>query len=172
MTLKTGGVILLAEDNPDDGLLVRRAFKNLAIQERLIILGDGHEVVDYLEGSGPYGNRTKFPLPKLLLLDLEMPRVSGFQVLDWIRRNANVRQLPVIVLTSSVYSQDVTRAYQLGANSFLIKPTDLAEFTVALKEMAAFWLTRCELPSDSHDATLEGKIIEFPALRTGTGPKP
>ncbi len=158
----------MAEDSPDDVLLVRRAFKKLAIDQRLVVANNGGSALDYLEGKGLYANRAKFPLPKLILLDLDLPRVSGFQVLDWVRRNPDLRHIPVIVLTGSVYSPDVTRAYQLGANSFLTKPADLTEFTSVVKEMARFWLNRCALPASTAEASLESKIIEFPAGRTAS----
>src|SRR5215510_11297864 len=139
------GTVLLVEDSADDALLVSRAFKQVGIRDRLVIVSDGEQAIEYLKGQGPYKDRERFPIPRIVLLDLGMPRLTGFHVLLWIRQEPQSRHLPVIVLTGSAGSPEVKRAYQLGANSFLLKPVDGKEFAVAIKQMSDFWLGRCEL---------------------------
>src|SRR6266481_5304479 len=114
------GVILLAEDDEDDILLVQCAFKEAGIINPLHVVRDGNEAIAYLKGVGRYTNRVEYPLPSLLLLDLKMPHTNGFEVLQWIRSEPNLRALRVIVLTSSAELCDVNEAYHLGANSFLV----------------------------------------------------
>ncbi len=132
--------ILLVEDNSDDVFLVRLALKGVAVRKRVVLIPDGERAVQYLSGAGEYGDRRRFPLPDLVLLDLGLRRLSGFEVLEWIRRDASFNLVPVVVLTTSVYSEDVARAYKLGANSFVTKPTDVAEFTGAVREIVNTWL--------------------------------
>jgi len=134
------GVILLAEDDEDDILLVLRAFKEAHIVNPLHVVRDGEEVIAYLKGEGIYANRAEYPLPSLLLLDLKMPRINGFEVLQWIRSEPTLRALRVIVLTNSAELPDVNDAYQLGANSFLVKPTDFGNFITLFKSLHAYWL--------------------------------
>jgi CheY-like chemotaxis protein len=135
-------VILLADDNPDDVFLIKRALRQGGFRDHLVVARDGEEVLQYLKGEGPFANRAAHPLPGLVLLDLDMPRVNGFQVLEWIRGQPPLRALPVIVLTTSAYSPDVRLAYQYGANSFLTKPSDPAELTRALQEALQFWFSQ------------------------------
>jgi len=140
------GVILLAEDDEDDILLVRRAFKDLGILNPLHVVRDGDEAMAYLKGVGEYSNRAEYPLPSLLLLDLKMPRIDGFEVLQWIRSEPSLRPLRVIVLTSSGQMQDVNEAYRLGANSFLVKPQDFSNFITLLNSLQSYWLRRDQSP--------------------------
>ena len=121
-------VILLAEDREDDILLIRRAFKEANIRNPLFIVRDGEETIQYLKGEGKFANRAEYPLPDLLLLDLRMPGLDGFDVLQWVRQQSGLSALRILVLTSSEEIYDVNRAYQLGANSFLVKPYDFDDF--------------------------------------------
>ncbi len=123
--------ILLVEDREDDVFLVRRAFEKAYLLNPLQVVRNGEEAVAYLKGEGTYANRAGYPLPSLILLDLKLPGMDGFDVLRWIRREPNFGSLPVIVLTSSEQIRDVNRAYQLGANSFLVKPTDFENPSVS-----------------------------------------
>lgn len=134
-------VILLIEDNPDDALLVKLAYERLQIDCRLVSVRDGLHALEYLDGQGPYADRAQFPFPILILLDLRMPRMDGFEFLDWLRIAPFLQSLPVIVITGSAASQDVTRAYRAGAKSFLVKSGDLTQFASELKETLSFWLT-------------------------------
>lgn len=131
--------ILLAEDSPADVLLIQRAVRKASVADPIEVVGDGDQAVAYLAGEGAFADRARFPLPGLLLLDLKLPRRSGFEVLAWLRAQPGLRRLPVVVLTSSRLSADVNQAYDLGANGYLVKPVSLAEFTSMLGRVHAFW---------------------------------
>jgi CheY-like chemotaxis protein len=133
-------VILLAEDREDDILLVRKAFESAAMDCRIEVVHDGEEAILYLSGEGKFGNRTEYPFPNLVLLDLKMPRVDGFEVLRWIRQHRALSNLRVVVLTSSHQIRDVNQAYRLGANSFLVKPLDFENFVETSKALRNYWL--------------------------------
>src|SRR5690349_7010840 len=114
--------ILHVEDDPNDILLVQRALKKTGAPSAIVSVSDGDRALAYLGGARDYADREKFPFPQLVLLDLKMPRKSGLEVLEWIRRQALLKRLPVIVFTSSKHDQDINSAYELGANSYLVKP--------------------------------------------------
>ena len=139
-------VILLAEDEEDYVLLIRHAFEKGNILNPLYVVHNGQEVIQYLKGDGKYSDRDEFPLPDLLLLDLKMPRVNGFEVLKWIREQPGLSALRVLVLTSSDEIRDVNMAYQLGANSFLVKPMDFQNVTEMSKLIREFWLRVSKTP--------------------------
>jgi len=132
--------LLFAEDDENDILLVQRAFKEVHISNPLHVVRDGEEAIAYLKGAGQYANRAEYPLPSFLLLDLKMPRVNGFEVLQWIRSQSTLLNLRVIVLTSSVELPDLNEAYRLGANSFLVKPHDFGDFTTLIRSLHSYWL--------------------------------
>src|SRR5215467_5614832 len=142
-------VILLAEDREDDILLVQRAFAKGEITNPLFIVRDGDEAICYLSGIGRYGNRAEYPLPDLLLLDLKMPKVDGFEVLRWVRQQAGFSALRVIVLTASDQIRDVNTAYRLGANSFMVKPTDFQNVVEMAKTLRSYWLQMSKAPEVS-----------------------
>ena len=150
--------ILLVEDNAEDVFLIRRAFSAAGVTKPLIMVRDGEEAMAYLKGEGPYANREQYPLPDMMLLDLDMPKVNGFQVLTWLRSRPRWKLLPVIVLTMSIYHSDVHTAYLLGANSFLSKPVDFLDLTAAVRQMCEFWLGPCELPELSRVPESEDSI--------------
>src|SRR5712664_1752952 len=133
-------VILLAEDREDDIALVRKAFAKAYIQNPLHVVRDGEEAIAYLQGEGRYYNRDEYPLPDLLLLDLKMPRMDGFDVLKWIRQQPGLSSLRVVVLTSSEDIRDVNVAYKLGANSFMVKPMDFENVVELGKVLRDYWL--------------------------------
>jgi len=133
-------VILLVEDSQDDILLMRRALLVANIVNPLQVVRSGDEAIDYLSAKGRYTNRAEFPLPGIVLLDLKMPGKDGFEVLAWIRRSPTLSALRVIVLTSSNRIEDVTRAYQWGANSFLVKPVIFEQFVLATTALKNYWL--------------------------------
>ena len=139
-------VILLAEDEEDYVLLIRRAFEQAHIPNPLHVVWNGQEAIAYLKGEGKYSNREEYPLPDLLLLDLKMPRVNGFEVLQWIRAQPGLAPLRVLVLTSSDQIRDVNEAYKLGANSFLVKPLDFQDFTQLSRLIQDFWLKASKVP--------------------------
>jgi len=143
---KSQGVILLAEDREDEVLLLRRAFAQANFLNPLQVVSNGEEAISYLQGEGKYSDREEYPLPALLLLDLKMPRKDGFEVLQWIRQQPEFRALRVVVLTASDHIMDVNRAYQLGANSFLVKPVDFAHFVEVTQALKGYWLWMSEEP--------------------------
>lgn len=132
--------ILLVEDSPSDVLLIRRALKKAGVDNPLVELQDGDMGVAYLEGRDGYADREKYPLPAVVLLDLKLPKRSGFEVLTWARSQPGLKRLPIVVLTSSREVQDVDRAYELGANSYLVKPVSLAAFTDMIGQLHRYWM--------------------------------
>jgi CheY-like chemotaxis protein len=133
-------VILLAEDREDDIVIMQRAFAQTDFPGLLFAVRNGEEAIAYLQGATPYENRAEYPLPVLLLLDLKMPRKDGFEVLTWIRQQSYLVALRVIVLTSSEENSDLKLAYELGANSFLAKPTKFEEVIELTRFINGFWL--------------------------------
>jgi CheY-like chemotaxis protein len=138
--------ILIVEDNPTDAMLIRRAFAKLNIANPVQVVADGDRAVDYLSGRDGYADRTQFPLPALILLDLKLPRRSGLEVLEWLRSQDGLRRLPVVMLTSSRQSQDVNRAYDLGANSYLVKPVEFDSLQEMLGTINTYWIDWNEQP--------------------------
>jgi CheY-like chemotaxis protein len=136
--------ILLAEDNADDVLLIRLALEKATAGNLLRVVRDGDEVVQYLLGESAFADRTQFPVPDLLLLDLAMPRMSGLEVLAWLQPRAEWMRLPVVVLSGFCDEGAIGRAYELGASAFLIKPAEFAELVTAMKHVTDFWLHRPE----------------------------
>src|SRR6185503_17371937 len=132
--------ILLVEDEENDVFFLKRAFKEVGILHPLHVAEDGQEALDYLSGHGEYADRERFPVPCLILLDLKLPRVMGFEVLQWIREQPALKSLVVIILTSSRLEPDIEKAYKLRANAYLVKPStppELRGIATAIKE---FWL--------------------------------
>jgi CheY-like chemotaxis protein len=142
-------VILLAEDDEDHVILIKRAFAQADLRNPLYVVWNGQEAIEYLHGTGKYSNRDEYPLPDLLLLDLKMPRVDGFQVLAWIREQPELKALRTLVLTSSDDLRDVNRAYQLGANSFLVKPIDFQNVVELSRIIQKYWLKESRAPEIS-----------------------
>jgi CheY-like chemotaxis protein len=131
-------IILLAEDNEDDIILIERAFRKALFVSPLMVVRDGEEAVSYLSGFGHYSDRVQFPFPDLILLDLRLPMKDGFEVLRWMRQYPELKKLPVIVLTQSDRIRDANQAYQLGAYSFLIKGTDFNDTAVFAQSIADY----------------------------------
>jgi len=132
--------ILLVEDNPDDELLTIRAFKKNNILNEIVVAHDGVEALDYLFGTGAYAGRDVSELPQLVLLDLNLPRIGGLEVLRRIREDPRTHLLAVVILTSSKEEDDIVKSYTLGANSYVRKPVDFTQFTHAVKTLGLFWL--------------------------------
>jgi len=135
-----GGLILLVEDQDDDVELTLRAFSQSNIANEIVVVRDGEEALDYLFTSGPYADRDPSLTPSVVLLDLKLPKVSGLDVLRRMRADARTRRLPVVVLTSSNEERDVIASYDLGANSFVRKPVDFAQFIEAADHLGVYWL--------------------------------
>ena len=133
-------LFLVVEDNEDHVLLIRRAFAKSKVVNPLQVVRTGEDAIAYLEGTGRFSNREEFPLPAVLLLDLKLTGMSGFDVLRWTRQQPNLRALRIVVLTSSSEIRDVNLAYQLGANSFLVKPVDFEDFVRVTQALQGYWL--------------------------------
>lgn len=138
--------ILLVEDNPDDEALALRAFKRAHIRNTIICAHDGVEAVDFLLGQRAYSGRNIEHLPQLVLLDLNMPRMNGLEVLKIIRATPHTHRLPVVILTTSNEDQDLLQSYDLGANSYVRKPVDYDQFAAAVSQLGLYWLVLNELP--------------------------
>jgi CheY-like chemotaxis protein len=139
-------MILLVEDNPDDEALTIRALKKNNIGNRLIVLRDGVEAIDFLFCTGAYSDRDPRETPQLILLDLKLPRLDGLEVLKRIRADERTSVLPVVILTSSKEEQDLLRSYKLGANSYVRKPVDFSQFLDAVRQLGLYWLVINEAP--------------------------
>jgi len=138
--------ILLVEDNPNDAELTLRALKKNHLTNEIHWVMDGAEALDYLYARGPYADRNRFDIPKLVILDLKLPKVDGLEVLRIIKSDESLRKIPVTVLTSSKEERDIVASYQLGANSFIVKPVDFTKFMEAVKELGMYWLLLNEPP--------------------------
>jgi len=146
--------ILIIDDDPNDTLLLQRAFQRTRLVCSLHFAKDGEEAVAYLSGQGGYADRNQYPLPALVLLDLKMPRKSGLEVLEWIRQQPSLRRLIVVMLTSSNQSSDVNRAYELGANSYLVKPGGFDTLMELVKSLDRYWLVLNEAPEFGSERAL------------------
>jgi CheY-like chemotaxis protein len=140
--------ILLAEDDENDVILVQRALKLADINNPVQVVRDGEEAIAYLRGDNQYAHRELYPLPKLLLLDIKMPKKNGLEVLEWIREKSpdGLRMLPVIVMSSSNIQTDIDRAYLLGVNAYLVKPTAFNDLVVCFRKTTEFWKETAALP--------------------------
>ena len=133
--------VLHVEDDSNDVLLFQHACQKAGVPLALQNVTDGDEAIAYLAGQAKFGDRTLHPLPNLVVLDLKMPRVSGFDVLLWMRQAERFRSIPVVVLTSSNHAADVERAYQAGANSYLVKPVDFNGLVDLARGIHGYWVT-------------------------------
>jgi CheY-like chemotaxis protein len=151
---------LVAEDDDNDALLIQRAFQQSGIRRPAHIVHDGSEAIAYLHGDGVFGDRLVHPFPDIVILDLKMPAVSGFEVLDWLNENPDYRVIPTIVWSSSADRRDVKHAFCLGAHAYLCKPTNYHQFLDMARRLLAFW-GDCEKPgiepSDPHCEDLKAR---------------
>lgn len=138
--------VLLVEDTADDEELTRIAFESNDMVKSLIVVRDGAEALDFLFRTGAYADRDSSLWPQVVLLDLKLPKVSGFEVLRRLRADERTRTLPVVVLTSSTQDEDVIRSYQLGANAYVRKPVEFSEFMDAARQLVQFWLNTNQSP--------------------------
>ena len=134
--------ILLVEDEASDVFFLQRAFAKLQLNNPMHVASDGQQAIDYLEGVGAFADRSRFPLPYLVLLDLKLPRVMGLAVLKWLRAQPKFRSIIVVVLTSSVDERDLQNAYALGANAYLVKPADTIRLEAIAQSIKDFWFTQ------------------------------
>jgi two-component system response regulator len=149
------GTILLVEDNPDDVELTLRAFEKSNLANHIVVVRDGGEALDFLFVTGPHAGRHPSLAPEVVLLDLNLPKVDGLEVLKRIRADDRTRRLPVVILTSSKEERDVLRSYDLGANSFVRKPVDFVAFVDAARQLGLYWLVLNEAPPKSATGGIE-----------------
>lgn len=141
-------VVLLVEDNPDDEKLTLRAMQQSETPNIVVVARDGEEALDYLFGEGRYNGAAR-KLPSLILLDLKLPKLSGFEVLERMRKEESTRSVPVVIMTSSDEEVDIARSYRLGANSFIRKPVEFNEFIDSIRQLGLYWLV-LNRPSSSN----------------------
>lgn len=139
-------IILLAEDNPDDALLTKLALQEANVCNDIVHVQDGVEALDYLFARGQYAGRDIAELPALLLLDINMPKIGGLEVLKQIRADPRTRRLLIVMLTTSKAEQDLVASYDLGANSYVRKPVDFDEFSSTARQLGMYWLLLNEQP--------------------------
>ncbi len=137
--------VLVLEDDPDDVFFLRRAFKENNFTGNFVVLDDGQEGVDYVSGAGVYSNRTQHPFPDILITDLKMPRLNGFEVLRWLKKHPQFMVIPAIVLSASAEERDLKEAYCLGANAYLTKPAEPLVRREMVRKLIDFWST-CHRP--------------------------
>jgi CheY-like chemotaxis protein len=133
--------ILHVDDDPNDTALLQAASRRAGILHELHNVADGEEAIAYLDGTEPYEDRTRYQMPALILLDLKMPRATGFEILQWIRRNPRISRIPVVVLSGSELEEDIRKAYASGANSYLVKPLGFDALVDLIRSVCAVWLS-------------------------------
>lgn len=138
--------VLIAEDDPDDRLLVRRAFQSALPRSSIAMVADGEELLDYLHMRGKYGDPVECPRPSLIMLDLNMPRKDGLQVLQELKSMSEFRKIPVVVLTTSASERDIALSYELGVNAFISKPASFSKLKKMVRSLSDFWFDVVKLP--------------------------
>ncbi len=139
--------VLLVEDDLNDIFLVKRAFKLAQIQNPLQVVTDGQDAINYLRGAGKYSDRDAFPLPKLIVMDIKMPRKTGFEVLEWVKGDSRpLRRIPIVIVSSSDNPSDINRAYELGANAYMVKPVNFLAVEHLFQSITQYWGLECAKP--------------------------
>jgi CheY-like chemotaxis protein len=138
--------VLLVEDDLNDIFLVKRAFKRANLPTPLQVVTDGEEAVQYLIGEGKYTDRRAYPMPHLIVMDIKMPRKTGLEVLEWIKKDGFLKRIPVIIVSSSDQASDINRAYELGANAYMVKPVDFQEVENLFQSITHYWGLECAKP--------------------------
>jgi CheY-like chemotaxis protein len=138
--------VLLVEDDLNDIFLVKRAFKAASIQNPLQVVTDGLEAINYFRGEGKYADRKTYPLPKLVVMDIKMPRRTGFEVLEWLKHDHLLRRIPIVIVSSSDNPMDINRAYELGANAYMVKPVDYRAVEHLFQSITQYWGLECAKP--------------------------
>jgi CheY-like chemotaxis protein len=138
--------ILLVEDNPDDVELTLRALKNQKISNHIEVVRDGAEALDFIFCTGQFEHRSMENAPKLVLLDLKLPKVDGLEVLEKIKSDPRTKAIPIVVLTSSTEERDIVESYKLGVNSYITKPVDFEQFSESVRQLGLYWLLLNEPP--------------------------
>ena len=139
--------VLLVEDDLNDIFLVKRAFKLAEVKNPLQVVTDGQEAMLYLKGEGKYADRHLYPLPKLIVMDIKMPRKSGFEVLEWVKNSGRpLRRIPVVIVSSSDNPDDINQAYELGANAYMVKPVEYRAVEHLFQAITQYWGLECAKP--------------------------
>ncbi|MCF8229784.1 MAG: response regulator [Bacteroidales bacterium] len=139
--------ILIVEDNPDDAEMALRALKKNKLANNILVVDDGEKALDFIFARGDYKERSSKNRPKIILLDLKLPKVSGLEVLKELKANKKTRIIPVIVLTSSKEESDIVESYELGVNSYIVKPVDFDKFVDSVNDLGLYWLLLNQQPS-------------------------
>ena len=163
-----GPTILVVEDDPNDAYFLQRGLSKSGAAVSARFVDDGEQAIAYLSGVGKYQDRQAHPLPMLVFLDLKLPRLSGHEVLEWIRQQPLLRRLPVIVLTSSAAEADINQAYDSGANSYVVKPSGLQEMIDLLTAVQQFWLTHHRRPALNRQPADAQLAVRYDAVMTGS----
>ncbi len=140
MKIKQEIEILLVEDNPSDEELTLHALEKHKLNNKIFVMRDGAEALDFIFGTGKYSNRDTDHHPKVILLDLKLPKVDGLEVLRRIKADPKTKHIPVVVHTSSTQESDIVESYKLGVNSYIVKPVDFKQFTESIRELGMYWL--------------------------------
>lgn len=141
--------ILLVEDDPHDVEMIQRAFEQIRLSNPVKVVGDGAEALEFLFGEGAYADRRMQPLPRLVLLDLKLPKVDGLEVLRRIKADERTRRIPVVVLSASQEEADLARSYELGVNSYVVKPMEFAAFVESVSRLGLYWMIVNQFPQES-----------------------
>lgn len=140
--------ILIVEDNPEDAEMALRAFKKNNLSNKVFVVEDGEEALDFVFSRGEYANRTDLKKPRIILLDLKLPKIGGLEVLKEIKQHPETKMIPVIILTSSKEERDMMESYQLGVNSYIVKPVEFDKFVEAVKDLGLYWLLLNQYPGE------------------------
>jgi two-component system, response regulator len=138
--------VLLVEDNPYDAELTLRALKEKGLANKVLTFTDGAEALDFLFGTGDYTGRNLTPAPRVIFLDLKLPKINGLEVLEKVRADARTKKIPVVILTSSQEETDIVKSYNLGVNSYMVKPVDFDKFVQVVEELGLYWLLLNKVP--------------------------
>ena len=144
-----GEEILLVEDNPNDAELTLRALRRHNLANQVVHVADGAEAIDFVFGKGTHADRQGAPMPRLVLLDLKLPKVDGIEVLRVLKGEEASRRIPVVVLTSSAEERDIAMSYELGVNSYIVKPVEFENFAQAVADLGLYWFLMNRVPHDS-----------------------
>ena len=148
--MTSGMEILLVEDNPEDVEITLRTFRKYNLSNKIHVVRDGEEALECIFCTGRYAGRSPSSDPRLILLDLKLPKVDGIEILERCKSDPRTKSIPVVVLTSSREERDLVNSYNLGVNSFVVKPVDFSQFTEAVRRLGLYWMVLNQLPSDMH----------------------
>ena len=144
--MKKDFVILVAEDDPSDAELLRLAIRRAGMVNPVLFVNDGEQAIEYLQGNGEFADREKYPFPKIVITDLKMPRRTGLELLEWLRKHPECKVIPTVLMSGSNLTGDIGKAYSIGANSYFRKPSSLNELTELIKLLNVYWTT-AEVPA-------------------------